>query len=60
MRSEKDDLDEIERGQQQLRESIQISDRLIGEARQRVEVSRALAAGDWGADAEGQETGELG
>ena len=57
MSGEKNDLDEIERGQQQLRESIQVSDRLIGETRQRVEVSRALT-GDWGAAADGQGAGE--
>ena len=37
-------LGEVERGQQQLRASIAESDRMIGEAQQRVATSKAFAA----------------
>lgn len=42
MRNDELSVGDVQQGQQQLRENIEISTRLIGEAQQRVESSRAL------------------
>lgn len=42
MRNDELSVGDVQQGQQQLRENIEISTRLIGEAQQRVETSRAL------------------
>ena len=42
MRDDELSVGDVRQGQQQLRENIEISNRLIGEAQQRVATSRAL------------------
>lgn len=43
MRVDDEAFGEVERGQQQLKQNIEVSTRMIGEAQERVESSRALA-----------------
>ena len=52
-------LGEVERVQQQLRQNIAESDRMIGEAQQRVAISRALAIHPPAAAEEGQGPQEM-